>query len=96
MVFYVELKFMKIFIIFSLLFFLSILSGCQTIENKTQETIKKENEKLGKFLQRPETELKIAMGEPDKIIYDNAGVKFLIYMNKKYQDKKMQSLMQKN
>ena len=48
------------------LFFL--LSSCQTIENKSQDAIKKENEKLSKFLQQPESELKIVMGEP-MIIY---------------------------
>jgi hypothetical protein len=64
--------------------FLFIFSGCQTIENKSQSTIKKENEKLSKFIQQPETELKIVMGEPDEITYDDKGSKFLIYTKKKY------------
>jgi len=61
-----------------------ILSGCKTIENKSQNAIKKENEKLSKFLQKPETELKIDMGEPDKIIHGDNGAKFFIYTQKKY------------
>ena len=65
------------------LFFL-LFSGCQTIENKSQETVKKENEKLSKFLQQPESELKIVMGEPDKIVKDDKGSTFLIYKKKKY------------
>ena len=64
--------------------FLFIFSSCQTIENKSQSAIKKENEKLSKFLQQPESELKIVMGEPDKITYDNKGSKFFIYSKKKY------------
>ena len=64
--------------------FLFIFSGCQTIENKSQSTIKKENEKLSKFIQQPETELKIVMGEPNDITYDNKGSKFFIYTKKKY------------
>ena len=44
---------------------LFIFNGCQTIENKSQSAIKKENEKLSKFLQQPESELKIVMGEPN-------------------------------
>ena len=60
------------------------LVGCQTIERKSQNLIKKENEKLSKFLQKPETELKIEMGIPDEIIYDNKGDKFFIYTKKKY------------
>ena len=63
---------------------LFLLSACQTIENKSQEVIKNENEKLSKFLQQPETELKIVMGEPDQIIYDNKGDKFFVYTKKKY------------
>ena len=64
--------------------FLFIFSGCQTIENKSQSAIKKENEKLSKFLQQPESELKIVMGGPDEIVYDNKGSKFFIYTKKKY------------
>ena len=63
---------------------LFIFNGCQTIENKSQSAIKKENEKLSKFLQQPESELKIVMGEPDKIVHNNKGSKFFIYKKKKY------------
>ena len=65
-----------------LLFFL--FSSCQTVENKSQQAIKKENEKLSKFLQQPESELKIVMGKPDKITYDDKGSKLFIYISKKY------------
>ena len=73
-------------IIFSLIFLISLftMTGCQTIENKSQSTIKKENEKLSKFLQQPESELKIVMGEPDEIKNDDKGSKFLVYSKKKY------------
>ena len=63
---------------------LFIFNGCQTIENKSQSAIKKENEKLSKFLQQPESELKIVMGEPNEIAYDDKGSKFFIYTKKKY------------
>jgi len=63
---------------------LFILTVCQTIENKSESAIKKENEKLSKFLQQPETELKIVMGEPDSIIKDDKGSAFLVYTKKKY------------
>ena len=65
-------------------FFVFVISGCQTIENKSESAIKKENEKLSKFLQQPETELKIVMGEPDSIAKDDKGTTFLIYKKKKY------------
>jgi len=73
---------MKFISIFFLIFLL--LSECQTIEKKSQETIKKENEKMSKFLQQPESELKIVMGEPDEIQRDDKGSRFLIYKKKKY------------
>ena len=75
---------MKITNVFLLTIFLFLFSSCQTIENKSQKAIKKENEKLSKFIQQPESELKIVMGEPNEIAYDNKGSKFFIYTKKKY------------
>ena len=57
---------MKITHIFLLTIFLFLFSGCQTIENKSQKAIKKENEKLSKFIGQPESELKIVLGNPDE------------------------------
>ena len=73
------MKFISTFFLIFLLF-----NGCQTIENKSKETIKKENEKMSKFLQQPESELKIVMGEPDDIIKTDKGTTFLVYTKKKY------------
>ena len=75
---------MKIIYTFFIVVFLFVISACQTIENKSQSAIKKENEKLSKFLQQPESELKIVMGEPDNIIKSDKGTMFLIYTKKKY------------
>ena len=75
---------MKTFHIFIIVIFFTIISGCQTIENKSQSAIKKENEKLSKFLQQPESELKIVLGEPDDIIKSDQGTKFFVYKKKKY------------
>ena len=72
----------NIFILFICSIFL--LSSCETVDNKSQQAIKKENEKLSKFLQQPESELKIVMGEPNEITYDDKGSKFFIYTKKKY------------
>ncbi len=75
---------MKIIYTFFITVFLFLITGCQTIENKSQSAIKKENEKLSKFLQQPESELKIVMGEPDNIIKNDKGETFLVYIKKKY------------
>ena len=61
-----------------------LLYGCQTVSDKSQEAIKKENDKLSKFIQQPQSELKIVKGEPDNIVYDDKGSKFFIYTKKKY------------
>ena len=75
---------MKIIYTFLIVTFLFLITGCQTIENKSQSAIKKENEKLSKFLQQPESELKIVMGEPDNIIKSDQGTTFLVYTKKRY------------
>ena len=75
---------MKIIYIYFVAVCFFILSGCQAIENKSQNAVKKENEKLSKFLQQPESVLKIVMGEPNEIAYDDKGSKFFIYTKKKY------------
>jgi len=70
-------------------FFISILlvillSGCQAIENKADKIGKKEIKEISRFLQQPEAELKIEMGEPDKILNSDRATKFFIYEKKKY------------
>ena len=72
---------MKLFFSILLVFF---LTSCQTIENKADKIGKREIKEITKFLQQPESELKIAMGEPDEITYDEKGSKFFIYKKKKY------------
>ena len=63
--------------------FFFLLHGCQTIDDKSQAIIKKENEKLSKFIGQPESELKIIMGNPDSETRDDKGIRFLIYKSKK-------------
>ena len=72
---------MKLFFCLLLAFF---IFGCQTIENKADKIGKKEIKEISKFLQQPESELKIEMGEPDEIVHDDKGSKFFVYKKKKY------------
>ena len=74
----VEMKFFFSILVTFLLF------GCQTIEDKADKIGKKEIKEISKFLQQPESELKIEMGEPDEIVNDEKGSKFFIYKKKKY------------
>ena len=73
----------SIFTIF-LLPLLFALFACQAIEDKTDKIGKKEIKEISKFLQQPESELKIEMGEPDEIVTDEKGSKFYVYKKKKY------------
>ena len=61
-----------------------VLNSCQAIDKKSQEVIKKENEKFSKFIQQPESELKIVLGKPDKVIVNDNGSEFYVYLKKKY------------
>ena len=60
------------------------LSNCQTIKQKTDEIVKKENKKLSQFIGQPVSELKIAMGKPTSVSNSETGSKLLIYKTKKY------------
>ena len=61
-----------------------IISNCSTVKNKTDEIVKKENEKLSQFIGQPVSELKIVMGMPDNEEKSNTASKILVYKTKKY------------
>ena len=73
----------KLFLI-KFILLLVLISGCQTINEKSEAIAKKENEKLSKFIGQPESELIIVMGNPDAKTKDDKGIRFLIYKSKKY------------
>ena len=73
---------MSKFILFFLIF--NFLIGCQTVKEKTDEIVKKENEKLSQFIGQPVSELKIVMGMPDNEEKSNTASKILVYKTKKY------------
>ena len=78
---------MKIFQIFLLITFIFLFNGCETINKKSDEAVKKENKKLSQFIGQPVSELKIVMGNPDSEATSETGSKLLIYNTKKYRIK---------
>ena len=74
----------SITLLFVLTFLLIKLTGCQTVKNKTDEIVKKENEKLSQFIGQPVSELKIVMGLPNKEERSDTGTKVFVYKTKKY------------
>ena len=65
--------------------FLSILiSGCQTIKDKTDSIIEKENQKLSKYIGKASNILKMDLGNPNEDFKNEKGNLVLIYNTKKY------------
>ncbi len=67
---------------FSLLLF--ALTSCQTIKQKTDQIVKKENENLSKFIGRSILDLKKALGEPNFIDKNGENKVLFVYETKKY------------
>ena len=68
-------------IIFSILL---LLPGCQTIKDKSDKIVQKENEKYGKLVGKDLDELKIELGTPTEDFVNEKGNKILIYKTSKY------------
>ena len=77
---------MKKLLLLSFISIVLFIVSCQTIDKKTEEIIKKENEKLSKFIGQHESELKIIMGNPDDEIKNDKGMRFLIYKSNLVKD----------
>ena len=74
----------KLKYIFLNLFFLILVSGCQTIKDKTDEIVKKENTKLSKYIGKESTSLQMDLGKPDEDFKNEKGNTELVYNSKKY------------
>jgi|TARA_B110000261_G_scaffold84600_1_gene97033 hypothetical protein len=74
----------KLTFFFISLFFLVLFTGCQTIKQKTDAIVKKENIKLSKFIGKTSDNLKIDMGKPDEDFKNEKGNFELVYNTKKY------------
>ena len=74
-----KLRFFLITIIF-----VSLLTGCQTVKEKTDNIVKKDNEKLSEFIGKSLSELKMELGKPDEDFKNAKGNLEVIYNTKKY------------
>ena len=73
--------------IFVLCLVFILISGCKTVTKKVDEASIKETEKLSKFLQKTESELKIEFGEPDSISVAKNKNKIFVYRDSKFKIK---------
>ena len=71
------------FILISL-FLLTLVAGCQTIKNKTDAIVKKENTKLSEYIGKTSINLQMELGKPDEDFKNDKGNLELVYNTKKY------------
>ena len=71
---------------FVLIGFLIIIfiSGCQTIKQKTDAIVEKENQRLSKFIGKSLSDLQMDLGKPDEDFKNEKGNKVYVYNTKKY------------
>ena len=75
---------MKKILFLKLFFFLIFLPGCQTIKQKTDVIVKKENDKLSQYIGKSLNNLKIEMGKPDEDFKNDKGNIEFVYNTRKY------------
>ena len=74
-----KLKFIKLLLIIFIL-----ATGCQTIKEKSDEVVEKENEKFGLYVGKPVSELRMEIGAPSSDYISENGNEILVYKTKKY------------
>ena len=73
---------LKLFFTTSLL--ILMISGCQTIKEKTDAIVEKENEKLSKYIGKSSSNLQMDLGKPDEDFKNEKGNLEVVYNTKKY------------
>ena len=63
---------------------LTLLSGCQTIKEKADKIVKKENIKLSQFIGKSSINLQMELGKPNEDFRNDDGNLEFIYNSKKY------------
>ena len=74
----------KLKLILISLFFLTLVAGCQTIKDKTDAIVKKENAKLSEYIGKNLSNLQMDLGKPDEDFKNDKGNLELVYNTKKY------------
>ena len=67
-----------------IIFLLIFLTNCQTIKNKTDAIIEKENTKLSEYIGKTSDNLQMNLGKPDEDFKNGKGNLELVYNTKKY------------
>ena len=71
------------FILISLFFF-TLVAGCQTIKDKTDAIVEKENAKLSEYIGKTLSNLQMELGKSDEDFKNDKGNLEFVYNTKKY------------
>ena len=74
----------KLKFIFISIFFLTLISSCQTIKQKTDSIVEKENNELSQYIGKSSNNLQMILGKPDEDFKNEKGNLELVYNTKKY------------
>ncbi|MDA9956519.1 hypothetical protein N9D06_03680 [Candidatus Pelagibacter sp.] len=75
---------MKNISVIKIIFLLIFLTSCQTIKQKTDAIVEKENLKLNQYIGKTVSYLQIDLGKPDEDFKNEKGNIELVYNSKKY------------
>ena len=73
---------LRFFLIISAM--LVMITGCQTVKEKTDAIVEKENEKLSEYIGKSASKLQMELGKPDEDFTNAKGNFELVYNSKKY------------
>ena len=73
---------LKLFLITFSMFLMVV--GCQTIKEKTDAIVEKENQKLSKYIGKSSSILQMDLGKPDEDFRNEKGNLEFVYNTKKY------------
>ncbi len=70
--------------VFLVIFYLLLLSSCQSVSKKINEKISEEETQLSKWLEKKEDELKVKFGDPDRVeLKEGSKNKYYVYTKEK-------------
>ena len=75
---------MKNIFFIKLIFLLIFLTSCQTIKQKTDAIVEKENIRLSQYIGKTSSNLQMDLGKPDEDFKNEKGNLELVYNTKKY------------
>ena len=75
---------MKKILFIKLIFLLFFLTSCQTIKQKTDAIVEKENIRLSQYIGKTSSNLQMDLGKPDEDFKNEKGNLEFVYNSKKY------------